>query len=87
MQGDAKNDLAWLFATENRNLEEAEVLARAAVSADPEKAHKLDTLAWVLHLAGNSAEALPLAERAVSLDRINADYADHLAAIRAGTPG
>ena len=86
IQGDAQNDLAWLFATGNRNLEEAEVLARAAVSADPEKAHKLDTLAWVLHLAGKSAAALPLAEKAVSLDGSNADYADHLAAIRAGSP-
>ena len=59
MQSDAQNDLAWLFATGNRNLEEAEVLARAAVSADPEKAHKLDTLAWVLHLAGKSRVRRP----------------------------
>ncbi len=87
IQSDAQNDLAWIFARGNRNLEEAEALAQAAVSADPEKAHKLDTLAWVLHLAGKSAEALPLAEKAVSLDGSNAEYADHLAAIRAGLPG
>lgn len=87
VQGDARNDLAWLFALGNRNLDEAETLARAAVAADPEKALKLDTLAWILHLTGRHAEALPLAEKAVQLDPVSAENAEHLAAIRAALPG
>lgn len=86
VQGDARNDLAWLFATENVNLQEAEALARAAVAADPEKAHKIDTLAWVLHLTGKDQEALPLAEKAVGLDGANAEIVEHLSAIKAAKP-
>ena len=87
VQSDAQNDLAWLFTLGNRNLDEAETLARAAVAADPEKALKLDTLAWVLHLQGRDAEALPLSEKAVELDRASAENAEHLAIIRAALPG
>ena len=87
VQSDAQNDLAWLFSLGNRNLDEAETLARAAVAADPQKALKLDTLAWVLHLQGRDAEALPLSEKAVELDGASAENAKHLAIIRASLPG
>lgn len=83
VRSDAQNDLAWLFTLDKRNLEEAEALARAAVIADPEKALKLDTLAWVLHLQGRHAEALPHAEKAVQLDSTDSVSAEHLAVIRA----
>lgn len=84
VQGDARNDLAWLFATENTRLDEAEKLAREAVEAGPENANRFDTLAWVLHLAGRDQEALPLAEKAAALGGGEAVFAEHLAAIKAG---
>jgi tetratricopeptide (TPR) repeat protein len=83
VSGDASNDLAWMFATENIRLEEAEQLARQAVDAGPEMAGRIDTLAWVLHMSGRHEEALPLAEKAVALDGGNAIFADHLAEIKA----
>ncbi len=83
VQGDARNDLAWMFATENTRLEEAEQLAREAVAAGPQIANRLDTLAWVLHLTGRDEEALPLAEKAVELENGDAMFAEHLTAIRA----
>lgn len=82
-KGDAQNDLAWLLATENTRLDEAEKLSREAVAADPENANRLDTLAWVLHQSGRDAEALPLAEKAVALDAEATSFAEHLAAIKA----
>jgi len=57
VQGDARNDLAWMFASENIRLEEAEQLARQAVAANPDTANRLDTLSWVLHLTGRNDEA------------------------------
>ena len=83
VRGDASNDLAWMFATENIRLDEAEQLARQAVEAGPEMAGRIDTLAWVLHLSGRHEDALPLAEQAVALDGDTVIFADHLAAIRA----
>lgn len=83
VRGDASNDLAWMFATENIRLEEAEQLAREAVDAGPEMAGRIDTLAWVLHVSGRHEDALPLAEKAVALEAGNATFADHLAEIKA----
>ena len=82
VQGDARNDLAWMFATENIRLEEAEELARQAVAASPETANRIDTLAWVLHQTGRNEEALPLSERAIELESGTAVYSEHLVAIR-----
>lgn len=81
VQGDARNDLAWMFATENVRLQEAEQLARQAVAAGPEIANRIDTLAWVLHLTGRNEEALPLAEQALKLDSGSAIYSEHLVEI------
>jgi uncharacterized protein len=83
VRGDASNDLAWMFATENIRLDEAEQLARQAVDAGPEMAGRVDTLAWVLHVSGRHEDALPLAEQAVALDGDTVIFADHLAAIKA----
>lgn len=83
VKGDASNDLAWMFATENIRLDEAEQLARQAVDAGPEIAGRIDTLAWVLHVSGRHEDALPLAEKAVAIEGGNVIFADHLAEIKA----
>ena len=79
----ARNNLAWMFATQNMRLGEAEQLARAAVDHDRSDPNRLDTLAWVLHLAGKSGEALPLIQEAMELAPDNADFQAHLEEIEA----
>jgi TPR repeat protein len=81
-KGDGQNNLAWLYAIENRQLEEAETLSRQAVAALPEDANRLDTLAWILHQQGRDAEALPIMEKAMELEPDRASFAEHLAAIK-----
>ena len=83
LKGMAANSLAYLFATEKTNLKEAEALARSSVDAAPADANRLDTLAWVLHGAGRSSEALPIMEKAVALDPASQTFQDHLEAIKA----
>ena len=83
VRGDASNNLAWLFATQNIHLDEAEGIARQAIAADPTVATRHDTLAWILHLMGRDAEALPVIEEALRLESDNAEFIAHAAAIRA----
>jgi TPR repeat protein len=78
-----KNMLAWMWATTNRNLVEAEALASAAVEYDPEEPAFLDTLAWVKHRLGRDAEAVLDAEKAVELEPDDAGYLNRLGDIRA----
>lgn len=79
----ASNNLAWMFATENIKLDEAEQLAREAMAADPEQSDFVDTMAWILHKTGRNEEALPLIKRAIEMDPTDADFTDHLEAIEA----
>lgn len=82
LRAEAQNALAWMLAADDQRLDDAEEFARAAVANRPEHANYLDTLAWVLHRAGEHAEALSLALKAVELDPQPA-YRDHLEAIKA----
>jgi len=45
----AANNLAWLFAEEGTNLDEALKLAKIAVEVSPERAEMHDTLGWVYY--------------------------------------
>lgn len=81
LQADAKNDLAWLYATQNIRLAEAEALSRESLEQDPEHPNRLDTLAWILHLQGKDAEALPLIEKALEKRPDDAEVIAHHKAI------
>lgn len=83
ISANGKNMLAWMLATTNRNLAEAETLASAAVAYDPEEAAYLDTLAWVKHRLGRDAEAVIDAEKALALVPDDAGYLKRLGDIRA----
>jgi len=81
----ALNNLAYALAV--RKAQPAEALPHA------ERAHRLsggrspeiaDTLAWVLHLLGRDADALPIQEQAVKGAQTSAVHRLHLAAIYAG---
>ncbi len=57
---DAYNDLAWLYAEGNKNLNQALQLINQALDHDPDNAAYLDTKAEVLFKSGNIAEAAAL---------------------------
>lgn len=83
VKADALNNLAWLFAEENTNLEEAETLSRESLAIEPDDGNHIDTLAWILHLNGRSDEALPLIRQALASAPDNAEFIQHFAAIKA----
>ncbi|GAB5442801.1 MAG: hypothetical protein Fues2KO_31500 [Fuerstiella sp.] len=60
------NDLGYLYADRNRNLDKAEKMIRIAVEAEPENAAYLDSLGWVLYRQGRFQEALEQLKKANS---------------------
>lgn len=84
----ANNDLGYIWADQNRNLDEAERLIRKALDLDREEkkdgkhvdmdgdhenVNYLDSLAWVLFRKGKTQEAAKLLEKAAHLARTDAD--------------
>lgn len=53
------NDLGYLWADQNKNLERAEQMIRKALAADPENGAYLDSLGWVLFKLEKYDEAVP----------------------------
>ncbi len=81
----ALNNLAYALAVNRPDeIREALTLARRARALAPTAA-VVDTLAWVLHLAGNDVEARPLAIAAARGAPNNAQLALHAAVIIAAT--
>jgi tetratricopeptide (TPR) repeat protein len=74
------NDLGYLYADHGMNLEQAEVMIRKAVTAEPENAAYLDSMGWVLFKLGKPEEALPYLEKSVKNSTSRGDEAlhDHL---------
>jgi tetratricopeptide (TPR) repeat protein len=71
------NDLGYLYADQGKNLEQAELMIRKAVEAEPDNGAYLDSLGWVLHRLGKNAEALPLIEKAVEKGQGSGDETLH----------
>lgn len=61
------NDLAWLLARSGRQLQQALVLSRQAVEAQPNNAAFLDTLAEVHFRLGQIDQAIALEEKALQI--------------------
>ncbi len=78
---DAHNNLAWLYATQGQNLEQAVELAERAVSLDL-NASRLDTLAYVYYRYGALLKAEQAILRAIALQPNHATYTDRLNTIR-----
>ncbi len=74
-----RNDLAWLAANLDRDLEMALANAQCAVVLAPQSAGILDTLAEVQFRRGDRAQAIQLARRCVELDGDGSVYKDRLA--------
>ena len=74
-----RNDLAWLAANLDRDLDMALVNAQRAVELAPQSAGILDTLAEVQFRRGNRAQAVQLARRCIELDGDGSLYKERLA--------
>ncbi len=66
------NDLGYLYAEQDKNLEKAEKMVRIAVEAEPENPAYLDSLGWVLYRLGKFEEALEVLKKA----NADPDYRD-----------
>jgi TPR repeat protein len=73
-----KNQLAWMWATTNRNLTEAEILASEAVVVTPDEDAYLDTRAWARHRLGRDEEALADAQKAIAIAPEQPGYQNRL---------
>lgn len=72
------NYLAFTWAEMNQNMEDAEKLARRAVTLDPEDGYILDTLGWILYKRGNKKEAVKFLEAAIKFQPAVGIIAEHL---------
>ena len=59
------NDLGYLYADNNKNLDQAEMMVKKALDAEPENGAYIDSMGWVLYRRGKFKEALELLEKAV----------------------
>lgn len=67
---DALNYVGYVLADENRDLDRALVLVKAALKQKPDSGYILDSLAWVYHRLGRQAQAWEAISRAVSLQPV-----------------
>lgn len=62
---EALNFLGYIWAEQNKNLDEAEKLIAEALNADNNNVAYLDSMAWVLYKKGNYQEALKYIQNAI----------------------
>jgi tetratricopeptide (TPR) repeat protein len=74
----ALNFLAYTFAEQSKNLEEAEGLARRAMGLQPNDGYILDTLGWILFKQGRTEEAIQYLEAAFRSKPDESVIAEHL---------
>lgn len=74
----ALNYLAFTWAEANTQLEEAEKMARRAVTLEPKDGYVLDTLGWILFKKGDVTGAIPYLETAHRYQPAVGIIAEHL---------
>jgi tetratricopeptide (TPR) repeat protein len=62
----ANNDLGYLWADQNKNLERAEQMIAKAVAAEPDNPAYLDSLGWVYYRLGRYEQAVEYLRKATS---------------------
>jgi tetratricopeptide (TPR) repeat protein len=75
------NNYAYALAEQGRRLPEALDWVNKALLREPGNPYYMDTKAWILYKQGKGAEAIPLLERALLLDKDGMVYLEHLAEI------
>jgi len=61
----AANNLAWMYVSSNRNLDEALQLAQIALQQLPDEPHVNDTLGWIYYRKDMAGRAVPYLEASV----------------------
>jgi Tfp pilus assembly protein PilF len=74
----AANNLAWIYADEGTNLDQALLLAQTAIKAFPDRAQVQDTFGWVLYQRGYFRDAAAALERAAAADPSIGEIQYHL---------
>jgi len=75
----AANNLAWIYADEGSNLDEALRLAQTASAQIPNNAAVLDTLGWVYYRKSMPDRAVEPFEKSIAAEPENPSYHYHLA--------
>jgi tetratricopeptide (TPR) repeat protein len=75
----AANNLAWIYAEEGTQLDEALRLAQSAATSMPDNAEVSDTIGWIYYKKELPALAITAFERSVERAPDNASYHYHLA--------
>jgi tetratricopeptide (TPR) repeat protein len=75
----AANNLAWIYAEANENLDEALRLAQSAAIRLPDNADVQDTIGWIYYKQELPALAIPRFEKSVETAPDNASFHYHLA--------
>ena len=75
----AANNLAWIYAEEGQNLDEALRLAQGAARRLPDNPEVNDTIGWIYYKKELPGLAIPAFEQSVEKDPANASYHYHLA--------
>ncbi len=83
---EAYNDLAWLYAQEGRNLDEALRLIERALTLDPQRSAFLDTKAEVLFRLGRIEEAIKVEEILKEKDPANENVIRQLERFKKALP-
>jgi len=74
----AMANVAWVDALEGKNLNVALGMAQKAKSLMPDLPAITDTLAWVMYMRGNYADAVPLLQECVQMLPDSAEFRYHL---------
>ena len=74
----AMNFLAYIYAEQSVSLDEAELLARRALTLKPDDGYILDTVGWVLYKKGNIEVATRYLETAFKAKPDESIIAEHL---------
>lgn len=84
---DAYNDLAWMYAQESRNLEEALELIDQALSLEPKRSAFLDTKAEVLFKMGRIPEAVAIERQLLERSPDNSYFMGQIEKFEKALPG
>lgn len=82
INANALNYLAYTYAEQGTNLEEALALVQKALSIEAENGYYVDTLGWIYYRMGKNADALREMQRAVELTPNDAVILEHLALVQ-----
>ena len=75
---EALNYLAYTYAEMNKELDEAELLARRALSLKPNDGYIQDTLGWIMFKQGHIENSIKLLESAYKVESDERIIAEHL---------